>query len=253
MEITVTTAQVLGIVLSMARMGAFAQASPITRALPATGRTAFTLALGWALATPALDNPTLSGMIVAIATNVGVGVTLGFLTGILMYAFEMAGSVMDLSSGLSASRLFDPLTGHSSAVFGRAFHLISVALWLVIGGDRLAIQGLAATIEMIPLDGSLSLSPGLAQTAISLSAQMLLVAIQVTIPAFAALMISEVAMGVASRFAPQANVFALGLPLKLLAALATVGLVVAGFPGAVSGAMDSARDVIVTTIRGLGG
>jgi flagellar biosynthetic protein FliR len=138
-------------------------------------------------------------------------------------------------------------------VFSRAFHLTAISLWLVMGGDRLAIEGLGATVEMLPLDGTLSLSAGLAHTAVSVSAEMLLVAIQVTIPAFAALMVAEVGLGVASRFAPQANVFALGLPLKLIAALATVGLVVAGFPSAVSGAMDSTREIIVTTIRGLGG
>ena len=40
---------------------------------------------------------------------------------------------------------------------------------------------------------------------------------------------------------------------KLAAALATVSLVVVAFPGAISTSMDATRDVVVTTIRGLGG
>jgi flagellar biosynthesis protein FliR len=190
---------------------------------------------------------------VAVVTNVGVGIVLGFLTGIVLHAFEVAGSIIDLNSGLSLAQVLDPISGHSVSVFARAFNLTAISLWFVLGGDRLAVEGVAASVAAIPLDGTISLAPGLAETAVTLVAQMLVAAIQLAIPSLAALMVAEVALGVASRFAPQANVFALGLPAKLIAALATTGLVIAGFPSAVHGSMDTTREIVVTTIRGLGG
>jgi flagellar biosynthesis protein FliR len=249
----VDSSSMAGLVLAMTRVGAFAAASPILKPFPMPGRIAFTLAIGWFLSAPALGEATMSAFVVAIAANVGIGIVLGFLTGILIHAFEVAGSVLDFTSGLNASQIFDPLSGQSIAVFGRMFNLLAITLWFVMGGDRLAVEGLAATVATIPLDGTISFSNGLVETAIGLVATMLLAAIQLTIPAFAALMIAEVALGVASRFAPQANVFALGLPLKLIAALSTVGLVIGGFPSAISGSMDATRETIITTIRGLGG
>jgi flagellar biosynthetic protein FliR len=75
----------------------------------------------------------------------------------------------------------------------------------------------------------------------------------VAAPALAGLFVAEVVFGVAARFAPQANVFAIGLSAKLVAALATVGLVFAAFPEAVSASLDSTRGLVVDTIRGLGG
>lgn len=253
MEAIFDLAGATGIILAIARVGAFAAASPILKAFPPTGRTAYALAIGLALARPTPPPPTMSGLIVAMATNVGIGIVLAFLTGILFHAFEVAGSIIDLNSGLNASVIFDPISGQPVSVFGRAFNLGAIALWLVMGGDRLAVEALGATVQMLPLDGSLSFAPGLADTAVTLVAQMLLAAVQLTIPALAAFLVAEVALGVATRFAPQANIFAIGLPAKLIAALATSSLVIVAFPSAMETSMANTRDIVITVIRGLGG
>lgn len=253
MDVVIDLAWVTGLVLSIIRVGAFVAASPVFKPFPTVARTGFAVGVGLALSRPTPMPDALSGLVVSVATNIGVGIVLGFLTGVLLHAFQVAGAIIDLNSGLNVSQVFDPLTGESVSVFGRAFNLAAIALWMVMGGDRLAVEGLAATVEMIPLDGTLSFAPGIAETAVTLVVQMLLTAIQLTIPTLAALMVVEVALGIAARFAPQANVFALGLPAKLAAAIATVALVVAGFPGAISTSLDATQDVIVTTIRGLGG
>jgi flagellar biosynthesis protein FliR len=244
---------ITGIIAAVTRVGAFVIASPILKAFPAPGRTAFALAVGLALARPTPPPPTMSGFIVIMATNVGVGIVLGFLTGILFHAFEVAGTIIDMNSGLNASMIFDPLTGQANSVFSRAFNLTAASLWLVMGGDRLAVEALGATVAMLPLNGALSFSSGLADTAVALVAQMMMAAVQLTIPSLAALMVAEVALGVASRFAPQANIFAIGLPAKLVATLATVFLVVVAFPGAMETSIADTRDIVITTIRGLGG
>jgi flagellar biosynthetic protein FliR len=253
MELLLDPSSLAGMVLSVTRVGAFAVASPLFKPFPVAGRTAFALAIGWALSGPAFTDPTLSGFVMAVAANAGVGIVLGFITGIMIHAFSVAGSMIDFTSGLNASQLFDPISGQNVAVFSRAFNLMAITLWFVLGGAHLAVEGLGATIVTIPLDGTISFSTGLADTAVTLVGQMLLSALQLTIPTFAALMVAEVALGVASRFSPQANVFALGLPVKIIATLSTVSLVVAGFPAAVSGSIASSRDTIITVIRGLGG
>lgn len=253
MDLTFDPAQLVGLVLAITRTGAFAAASPMTKALPVPGRIAFALAVGLATARPAEGAEVLSGFVVMVAVNVGVGLVLGFLTGLVIVAFEVAGSVIDITSGLNASQVFDPVTGSHNSVFGRAFTLTAITLWFVMGGDRLAVEALSATVVAIPLDGTISLSPGLADVAVRLVAEMLWSALQLALPTLAALFVTEVAFGVAARFAPQTNVFAIGLPAKLVAAMATVGLVIAGFPTAMDGSMATAREIVITTIRGLGG
>ena len=195
----------------------------------------------------------MSGLIASVAVNIGIGWMIGFLTGILIKAFETAGALVDLAGGLNASQVFDPLTGTQNAVLAKLFNLTAIALWFVLGGDRLMVEGLAATVKAIPLDGLIRLSDGLLPLAVNLVGSMLQAAVELGLPALAALFVAEVTFGLAAKFAPQANVFAIGLPVKLVAALATVGFVVAGFPSAVSVSIDSIREITITAIKGLGG
>lgn len=236
----------------MARVGAFAAASPFLKAFPKSGRLAFTLAVGLALAEPLPEAPSLSRMLASMGVNIGIGLILGFLTGILLHAFEVAGAVIDIMSGLNVSQVFDPLTGNHNAVMAKAFNLTAIAIWLAIGGHHLAVESLEATIRLIPLHGSITLSGSLAEVAIRLVASMLRAAVEIGLPSVAALFVAEVAFGLAAKFAPQANVFAVGLPAKLIAALASVGLVFAGFPAAVATSLESSRELVITTMRGLG-
>lgn len=252
MDLVFDQRDLLGLVLSLSRVGAFVTASPMLAVLPVPGRLAFTLAIGIALAEPALGGSSLSGFAAATAVNIGVGVVLGFLTGVIMYAFTVAGAIIDLTSGLNAAQVFDPVSGLQNSVFGRGFNMLAVVLWYVMGGDRLSVEGLAATVIAIPLDGTINISSGVVDVAVNLVSVMLLSAIEIAIPTLAALFISEVAFGIAARFAPQANVFALGLPARIVAALTTVTLVAAAFPNAMAGNLDATRDTIITTIRALG-
>ncbi len=252
MTLLLEPAAVTGLVLAMIRVGAFAVSSPVLRGFPVTGRLAFTLAVGLGLAQPALANPSVTDLVAAAAVNVTVGIVLGFLTGLVFYLFQVAGALVDITSGLNAGQVFDPLTGTRNAVFSRGFFLTALVLWLVMGGDRLAVEGLAATVAAIPLDGAISLAPGLADVAVGSVAAMLRAAVELAMPALAALFVAEVGLGIATRFAPQANVFSLGLPAKLLAAMFSVSLVFAAFPAAVDGAVGTTRDTIISVIRGLG-
>jgi flagellar biosynthetic protein FliR len=252
-ELILELPNLFGLVFAMSRAGAFAASSPITRALPVPGRLAFMLGIGLALAEPVTIPPTNSTLIAGSFINVGIGLILGFLTGILINAFRSAGSMVDLTSALNSSAIFDPTTGNQNTVFSRLFNITAIVLWFVMGGDKLAVEGLAATVELLPLDGTISLASGLADVAVDLVAVMLVSAVQLALPALAALFLAEVGFGLASRFAPQANVFALGIPFKLVAALLSVGLVIAGFPSLVSSSIADSRDVVITAIRGMGG
>jgi len=67
-------------------------------------------------------------------------------------------------------------------------------------------------------------------------------------PAIAALFVVEVLLGIASRFAPQANGFLLGIPAEIATALASVSAVLLLVPETMDGALniirDSLRDVL---------
>ena len=253
MDLFVDAAWVTGMLLASIRVAAFVVASPIFgKAIPMVGRMALVLVLGYVFAVPVEGSLDLGRLIVATGTNIVIGVILGFLTGLIFTLFTVAGGLLDFTSSLSSAQVFDPLTQSQNPVFGRFLNLGALALFLVLGGDRLLIAGIGTTFDLIPVTGSLDLSPGLAEVGLSLLSRMMLAAVELAMPALAALFLVEVVLGIASRFAPQANVFLIGLPAKVVAALASVGAVVLLMPETMDGVLSIVQDTFLDVMAGLG-
>lgn len=250
MDFVVDAAWVSGLLLASIRVAGFVVASPIFKAIPVTGRTALVLVLGYAFNEPIAQSGDLGLLLVGGFTNAVVGLALGFLTGLIFYLFTVAGSLIDFTSSLASASVFDPMTTSRVSVFGRIFNLLALALFLLLGGDRMLVRGLGVSFDAIGVTGAISMSGGLAEIAVNLLGRMMIAAIELAMPALAALFIAEVVLGIAARFAPQSNVFLIGLPVKIFAALASVSAVLLLVPETMDGVLNIVQDTFRTTLMG---
>ena len=253
MTLALDPAIAAGLVLAVLRSAAFVMASPIfPRAIPVVGRVGLALALGLFFMSPLDGSMEVSRLLGAALVNIAVGIVLGFLTGLVFAMFSTAGGLIDMASGLGIAAVIDPNQGVQAAVFNRMFTMTALVVFMVVGGDALLVHGLALSVDAIPLGGGLALDQGVVAFAVEASRTMIVAAAELSIPVVAALFLSEVILGLASRFAPQSNVFILGLPLRILITLTTVSLVFVMFPTATDGAMRLLREAFVAGLRGLG-
>jgi flagellar biosynthetic protein FliR len=252
-ELPVDGAWAIGFVLALTRIAAFTIASPILgRAIPATGRLAFSFAVALAATRPVVGLVELGDLVTAGVANAVVGAALGYLTGIVIQLFSSAGGIVDFISGLSISTVFDPTMGEQGGVYARLFHLTAVTMFLTAGGMGLLVGGLVGSVAVLPLDATLAPQPGLAGLAITATADMVRASVELVLPVMGVLLMLELALGLAARFAPQANVFLLGLPAKLFAAITVVGSAWVVFPDAMSGVESSVARTFGTVLRGFG-
>lgn len=240
MTFDVNAAWVLGLLLALARTAGFAASSPlVSRTFPPIGRLAFALGVSLALARPVESVPGALPLLGYTLANVALGIVLGFATGLILYLFEVAGSMLDLTSGLANAGILDPTTRSSAGPFDRMFRMTAMAMFLVIGGDRMAIRALAASAEAVPYLSGFSIQGSVGRDIVASVGQLLVAALELAAPAIAALFVAELVLAVAARLAPQMNVFLLGMPVKLLVAFAAVGAVLVLLPGSVHGAADT--------------
>lgn len=216
-------------VLSLARTTAWVGSSPLFTAngLAGIGRLAFAIALAL-LATPlAATAPPppqdIGEFIGVLAGQVAIGLVLGWITGLALAIFQSAGAIIDLTSGFSVAALLDPTTGTQAAPMGRLFSMAFVALFfasnahlVVAGGFIRSFEAAPATVMPLLDDGSVAMA------ARSLS-DLMLASLEIAAPVMGALLLAEVAIALAARFVPQANVFIIGLPLKMGIAISLVG------------------------------
>jgi flagellar biosynthetic protein FliR len=235
---TISEEAVLLFLLALARTAAWVVTLPIIggRSTAGSARTAMALGLALFVSTqPGLtgqDLPTtVPGLVVAVLAQVLIGLALGWITSVLMAAFETAGMLIDFTAGFTAGSVYDPMTGNMGATFSRFFQVAFALLLFVTPAHEVLVRGFVGSFEILPLSGSVSLRDTLPSTLASGVAALFLIAIQLAAPVLGALFLTEVALGLMARFVPAANVFIISLNVKALVSLTAVGLVLTFLPG----------------------
>ena len=230
------TVTVTVFVLCLARTSAWVVASPLFSAngIAGVGRLAFALAMAIAATPVAQQGPpppgSIAGFVAVLAGNVALGLLLGWITGLALAIFQSAGSIIDLTSGFSVGTLLDPVTNTPSAVMARVFGLAFVAIFFASEAHLVVAGAFLRTFQATPPTEV----PFLGADTVALAAQsmsdLMLAALEIAAPLLGALLLAEVALALAARFVPQANIFLIGLPLKIGIALTLVGGTLIFFP-----------------------
>ena len=238
MTIELAPALVSGYLLAMVRAAAWVFVCPPfgNRTVPTTVKVglaaALALVVGPRLAEQAV--PLEAGpLLTAAVLQVGAGLALGFLGVVLFATFSFAGGLIDLVSGYSVAQLFDPGTSAPVSIFGQFYGVLATTLLFAIDGHLLLVRGFLTSFTAAPLT-HLS-TDALAELLTGDIALFFVAALEIAAPLLAALFLSEAALGLLARAAPQMNVFQLGLPVKILVTLTLAGLALPILPDAVSG------------------
>lgn len=149
-----------------------------------------------------------------------IGVAIGMSMRIVMAALDVAGELIGLQMGLSFATAFDPNSSGQTAVIGEMLNLLSSLTFLALNGHLLLIDVLAHSFEYAPIGGAMVTGKVWAIVA-QLGTAVFSTGLLISLPVVAALLITNIALAVLTRTAPQLNLFSLGFPIT-----STVGYLV---------------------------
>ncbi len=250
MQLQMSVTWGVGLALAVARSAAFiGLCGFVPRTVPRMGRTALALALALLIAQP-VASPDISAADLATAafTNVTLGAILGWFLGLAATMFQVAGTTVDLTSGVSLGSVFDPDLGSTPGPFTR-FYTLAAQTLIMAGGGLLAItQILWYSTKIVALDGHIGGLGMLGGVATSRVDSTFRHGVELALPIAAVLFVAELAFGLLSRLAPQINMFLIALPVKTLMALSMLGTASVLFPRfadqAVSMGLDTCRQLL---------
>jgi flagellar biosynthetic protein FliR len=252
-ELSISQSVLAGFILAAARTAGFVLVSPpfASRGVPARARAAIAIGLALPLSVwttpvaPRLDSPELLGLVVL---QVFAGVAFGFMIYLAVAAIQMIGDLVDLVGGFNMAVALDPLTGVQTSIMGRLHQLIGVTLLVVTDLHLMVVQGLARSVQLMPLP---SLSPAdLARTFTEQLAGLFVAAVQVAGPVIAVMFVADIVLGLLTRAAPALNAFALGFPLKILLTLILVGLLIPMLPEVLNQRVEQAALMVINLAGG---
>ena len=179
----------------------------------------------WTPLGPEVEAFGLFAFAVMILREIILGTLAGFAANLTFGVFQIAGEAMGLGSGFGSSRIFNPSMGESGTAFSQLFVFTTMLLFLVLNGHHMAIMALQRTFEVVPIGTDIAF--GNVETLLSLTAHLITACIQIALPVMAALLLTDLTLGLMARVAPQVQVFFLGLPLKVAVSLVALGLLLA--------------------------
>jgi flagellar biosynthetic protein FliR len=159
-----------------------------------------------------------ASLILGCAAQVVIGVAMGIVIQIAFEALMLAGELISSGSGLSFAQLIDPVRGTDASALGGLLTALAMLVFLSLDGHLALIKVLATSFKDLPLGAPLQLS-GLSHNVVAAGTDLFGGAMQVALPGLIALLTVNLLMGVASRAAPTLNIFAVGLPVSVLAGL----------------------------------
>jgi flagellar biosynthetic protein FliR len=212
--------------------------------LPAMARVAFGLLLA-ALAAPALaagvERAGLARggawLVVVLARELVVGFGLGLVVSFAFRAAETAGRLVDVLRGASLAEVLVPTSEERASPLAALYGLLAALVFLELGGVPRVLDALLASYRAVPIAGGWA--PGTLRAAASVvvvsSGRLLEAAVALAAPAIVALWLTDLALGMIARVAPQVPVYFVGLPAKGLLAVGVVLLGLGALDGALAG------------------
>ncbi|MCX7946450.1 MAG: flagellar biosynthetic protein FliR [Hydrogenophilus sp.] len=209
-------------VLPFFRILGLLAAAPLlsNRAIPTRVRLALAIAITLAIvpSLPPIVQPVAVGswaILPAIIAELLIGVVIGFLIRLAFAAIDLAASLAGFQMGLSFAVFFSPTTGAQTPVLNEFIGLFATLLFLSLDGHLMLILAIAKSLHWLPPPASsLSWQTGW-EMLLSVPLTLFVVAFMISLPVTAALFLTNIALGILTRTAPQLNLFAVGFPITI--------------------------------------
>lgn len=208
--------------VAAARMGGVILVMPAFTRLGITGLIRGALAVTLALPVLPLIAPALaaekmgfSQLAAILVKEAGVGMLLGILLGLPIWAAEAAGEILDLQRGVTFAELVDPSYTTQNNVLGTFFALIMVALYFFAGGFTIMLKSVYESYSLWPLTSFMPMfSAEAGEMMLRILDDILGLGLMLVAPVVLALLLADLSLALVARAAPHMNIFVLSLPVK---------------------------------------
>lgn len=156
-------------------------------------------------------------VVILVIREMLIGVAMGLAGQIVFGGIQFGGQFISIQTGLGFANIIDPNTQTQNPIFSQIMLLLSLVVFLSIGGDAVYLKALKKSFEIVPLGTAdfSSVGPEL----IKMVKQLFVIGIQLSAPFIVVLFLMDLSFAIFARIMPSANIFFISLPLKVLAGI----------------------------------
>ena len=195
---------------------------------------------------------TLPNVLIGILEELLVGMAIGFAAHALFAGLQYAGQIVGFQIGFSFVNAVDPQTSSRSTTLSVFQTQIGMLLFLGLNAHHWFIRAIGASLTALP-PFSIHVGREFVFKMADLGAQVFVIGFQIAAPVTAVLLLTDIALGLIGRSAPQVHILIIGFPLKILVGIAALGMGLYFFPSAMrvyTGRLEHDLGTIIRLLRG---
>lgn len=186
-----------------------------------------------------------------IAKEFIVGLTIGYVSYMMFTAIYIAGQLIDMQIGFGMVNILDPVSNIQVPVTSNFYFVITMIVFLAVNGHHMLIKALYDSFTLIP-PGAAVFGENLIKDVIRLFGELFSIGFRIAAPVTAAVLITDVALGVISKSIPQLNVFVVGMPLKIALGIVVIMITIPMFILLLGALFDSMSGEMTNFMKGMG-
>lgn len=200
---------------------------------------------------PELEYQSVVGYAVVVIKEGITGLLIGLAANICNSIVLFAGTLIDMQIGLSMAQEYNPLTQMNESITGNFYNYLVMLMMLASNMYSYVIRALCDSYQLVPINGQVFQWDHLLVGFTNYMSSLITVGFRITLPVFACMMILNCVLGIMAKVAPQMNMFAVGMQMKVLIGLVVLYLALTLIPGVADAVAQEMKKLVVHMIKGM--
>ena len=179
------------------------------------------------------------------------GLLIGYSASICNSIVLFAGRLIDMQIGLSMAQEYNPMTQMNESITGNLYNYSIMLMLLASNMYQYVIRAVCDSYQLIPINQQIFQWDYLLSGFTSFMSSLLILGFRITLPVFACMMVVNCILGIMAKVAPQMNMFAVGIQIKVLIGLAVLFLALSLIGGVADFVAQEMKRMVVYMIKGM--
>ena len=179
------------------------------------------------------------------------GLLIGFAANICNSIIVFSGKIIDMEIGLAMANIYDPTTNSQSGLTGTMYNYLIMLLLMATDMHHYILRALIDTYQIIPINGTVFNWQHIMGTMTMYISDLMIIGFRIVLHIFASSMILNCILGIMAKVAPQMNMFAVGVQLKILLGVSIMFVTIMLLPDISNFIFNEMKRMIVSVIEGM--
>ena len=257
MDLSIETLKLEAFLMVLVRIACFVAIAPVFGHKSINARLRVLIAACIALTVFVAMDPnmpeysTVFGFTFLLIKEAAVGLSLGFISSLVMAIITMAGEFIDREIGFSMAQSFDINTGAMTTITANLYDKLIYLIILITNLHYYILKAVVRSFEVIPL-GNFKLNiPFMYTQVIGFVVEFFIIGFRIAMPIFIAATILNIILGVMTKSSPQMNMFAIGIQMKIILGMLTLAIMIMFIPNITNYLMEKMDGMISSLLGGM--